>query len=253
MSDRFSFPEGTLIWTEDGYKPIEEIAVGDLVWSRDENNPYGPNVLKPVTELFKRTTLDMSVLTVKVEEPAADLLLLSSAANDNDTSTASSTKEVRLTPEHPVYVMNRLGEELGWVMAGDLVSGDLIADIDGGQLIKIVNNTLTQTEETVYNFEVEEAHSYFADELGLWVHNPALTELGGGNLLNSSSLTPPKVGKFVTIPGPKPTGSIVGASTKCPTVRPSRRERRVDGTANLIDNIREFADDLADLANALGG
>ena len=93
--------------------------------------------------------------------------------DSNDTSTASSTKEVRLTPEHPVYVMNRLGEELGWIMAGDLVSGDLIADIDGGQLIKIVNNTLTQTEETVYNFEVEEAHSYFADELGLWVHNPS--------------------------------------------------------------------------------
>ena len=121
----------------------------------------------------------MSVLTVKVEEPAADLLLLSSAANDNDTSTASSTKEVRLTPEHPVYVMNRLGEELGWIIAGDLVSGDLIADIDGGQLVKIVNNTLTQTEETVYNFEVEEAHSYFADELGLWVHNPSSSSLLG--------------------------------------------------------------------------
>ena len=192
------------------------------------------------------------MLTVRVDEPEADLLLLTSAANDNGPQT-SATKEVRLTPEHPVYLADRNGEELGWIIAGDLVSGDLIADIDGGQLVKIVNNTLTQTEETVYNFEVEEAHSYFADELGLWVHNPALTELGGGNLLNSSSLTPPKVGKFVTIPGPKPTGSIVGASTKCPTVRPSRRERRVDGTANLIDNIREFADDLADLANALGG
>ena len=120
----------------------------------------------------------MSVLTVRVDEPEADLLLLTSAANDNGPQT-SATKEVRLTPEHPVYLADRNGEELGWIIAGDLVSGDLIADIDGGQLVKIVNNTLTQTEETVYNFEVEEAHSYFADELGLWVHNPSSSSLLG--------------------------------------------------------------------------
>ena len=56
-------------------------------------------------------------------------------------------------------------------MATNLVAGDLIADIDGGAAVKVVTNALTQTSETVYNFEVEGAHSYFADELGLWVHN----------------------------------------------------------------------------------
>ena len=56
-------------------------------------------------------------------------------------------------------------------MATNLVAGDLIADIDGGAAVKVVANALTQTSETVYNFEVEGAHSYFVDELGLWVHN----------------------------------------------------------------------------------
>ena len=56
-------------------------------------------------------------------------------------------------------------------MATNLVAGDLIADIDGGAADKVVANALTQTSEKVYNFEVEGNHNYFADELGLWVHN----------------------------------------------------------------------------------
>ena len=55
--------------------------------------------------------------------------------------------------------------------AGQLVSDDLIADIDGGEAVKVVANALTQTSEIVYNFEVAGNHNYFADELGLWVHN----------------------------------------------------------------------------------
>lgn len=75
---------------------------------------------------------------------------------------------------------DRGGEDLGWIMAGELVSGDLLADIDGGQFVKVVSNALTETQETVYNFEVDSAHSYFVDELGLWAHNA-----GFGNNLSS--------------------------------------------------------------------
>ncbi len=140
------------------------------MWSRDELT--GGNVLNPVTALHRRTTAEMSVLSLLVEDEAGPLLLAAAgAANDN---APRVTHEVRLTPEHPVYVAGRNGEALGWVMAGELVPGDLIADIDGGALVKVVSNTLTETSETVYNFEVENAHSYFADELGLWAHNARL-------------------------------------------------------------------------------
>ena len=103
-----SFPIGTLIWTEDGFKPIEQIEVDDLVWSRDENDPDGSNVLNPVTETFNRITSDMNVLTLKTNtiDGVNGLTLVSNES-------VGQTHEVRLTPEHPVYVINRYGEEIG--------------------------------------------------------------------------------------------------------------------------------------------
>ncbi len=125
------------------------------MWSRDELT--GGNVLNPVTALHRRTTAEMSVLSLLVEDEAGPLLLAAAgAANDK---APRATHEVRLTPEHPVYVAGRNGEALGWIMAGELVPGDEIADIDGGALVKVVDNALTETEEIVYNFEVESAHS----------------------------------------------------------------------------------------------
>ena len=108
----------------------------------------------------------MNVLTLKTNtiDGVNGLTLVSSES-------VGQTHEVRLTPEHPVYVINRYGEEIGWTMATNLVAGDLIADIDGGAAVKVVANALTQTSEKVYNFEVEGNHNYFADVLGLWVHN----------------------------------------------------------------------------------
>ena len=112
---------------------------------------------------------------------------------------------------------DRGGEELGWVMAGELVSGDLLADIDGGAFVKVVSNALTETQETVYNFEVDSAHSYFVDELGLWAHNALLFPQGSGsNLLNSTSLTPPRVGKFMFVSGgPRVFGTLIGKADPC--------------------------------------
>ena len=86
-------------------------------------------------------------------------------------------------------------------------------------MVKIVSNVLTQTSETVYNFEVENAHSYFADELGLWVHNPSLK----GSLLGSTSpsalakgLAKPR-SRIIGLPSPaRPSGSFVGVASPCP-------------------------------------
>ena len=91
----------------------------------------------------------------------------------------SRLKGAGQTPEHPVYVAERNGEDIGWVLAGDLLPGDIVSDIDGGPALKVVSNRLEKTGETVYNFEVAGTHSYFADELGLWVHNPKIVDSGG--------------------------------------------------------------------------
>ena len=59
-------------------------------------------------------------------------------------------------------MIERGGLILGWVTAGELASGDMIADIDGGEAVKVVSNQLTSVSQTVYNFEVAGNHNYFA-------------------------------------------------------------------------------------------
>ena len=69
----------------------------------------------------------MNTLTPKVDTSSHEPVLQLAAANDDHI-----LQQVRLTPEHPVYMIDRLGAEIGWLTAGQLVSGDLIADIGGG-------------------------------------------------------------------------------------------------------------------------
>ena len=146
----FSFPKGTLIWTEDGLLEIENIDVDQMVWSRDETT--GENVLRPVTETFNRIAREMNTLTLQSEGGA-------------------NKHSVKLTPEHPVFVSDRAGDTLGWTRAGDIKAGDQIADKNGEAALTVLSNAFDIVDEIVYNFEVEEHHNYFADELGLLVHN----------------------------------------------------------------------------------
>jgi hypothetical protein len=59
-----------------------------------------------------------------------------------------------------------------WTQAKDLKSGDLTFTADG-KLLAISSIEVDDREETVYNFEVEEYHTYFVGEVGVWVHNDA--------------------------------------------------------------------------------
>ena len=47
------FVAGTLVYTDKGLVPIDQIKVGDRVLSRDENNPDGENAYKRVLSTFK--------------------------------------------------------------------------------------------------------------------------------------------------------------------------------------------------------
>ena len=48
------FAAGTKLWTPQGYRVIEEIGVGDSVYSRDEWNPAASVEAKVVEEVFQR-------------------------------------------------------------------------------------------------------------------------------------------------------------------------------------------------------
>lgn len=61
-------------------------------------------------------------------------------------------------------------ENTTWVEAKDLHPGDVALGADGKELV-ITDITIEEREETVYNFEVDEYHTYFVGEVGVWVHN----------------------------------------------------------------------------------
>jgi hypothetical protein len=76
-----------------------------------------------------------------------------------------STETFKVTGEHPFWVKAR-----GWVEAADLKPGDEIFTSNGGWL-RVASGTWLSQRQTVYNFEVEDFHTYFVGEAGAWVHN----------------------------------------------------------------------------------
>jgi hypothetical protein len=75
------------------------------------------------------------------------------------------TDKLEPTAEHPFWVRDR-----GWVKAGQLRSGDEVPQLGGGWL-RIARVATSEKRETVYNFEVEDFHTYFVGDLAAWVHN----------------------------------------------------------------------------------
>jgi hypothetical protein len=61
-------------------------------------------------------------------------------------------------------------ENSEWTEARDLKKGDQVYSADGSPLV-VESVIIEQREETVYNFEVEDFHTYFVGEDGVWVHN----------------------------------------------------------------------------------
>ena len=99
-----------------------------------------------------------------------------------------SGEEIITTVDHPFYVQGR-----GFIEAGKLLVGDkLISAIDEDLLIE--NYNIEETEElvSVYNFQVEDFHTYFVGDCAVWVHN---TECIGANGTQISSETVWKNGK----------------------------------------------------------
>ncbi len=76
-------------------------------------------------------------------------------------------EEIVTTVDHPFYVKNQ-----GFIKTGELIVGDELLDVNGNVLL-VENFDVELTEEptTVYNFQVEDFHTYHVGENGVWVHN----------------------------------------------------------------------------------
>lgn len=131
-------PEGSVIATKEGTKPIEQINLGDLVLAKDTDT--GEIGYKPVIKLYNRD-------------------------NDELYSIGIAGQTIQTTANHPFWVQ---GE--GWVKAENLAIGDSL-ETKTGSVLKVESMSQLTNASKVYNFEVEDYHSYYISELGLLTHN----------------------------------------------------------------------------------
>ena len=136
------FVAGTPVWTPSGERPIENIAEGDIVFSRDEASA----AIKPrrVLRTFTRRALGLVAVTI-------------ASAQKSDT--------LRVTAEHRFWTGDR-----GWAEAATLAKGESLVDL-AGDVVRVASVVALAEEAVVYNFEVEETHTYFVGHTATWVHN----------------------------------------------------------------------------------
>ena len=76
-------------------------------------------------------------------------------------------EEIVATPLHPFYVI-----EKGWIGAVDLRAGDILVLQNGEYVIvELVQHEILEAPIAVYNFEVEDFHTYYVGESLVLVHN----------------------------------------------------------------------------------
>ena len=74
---------------------------------------------------------------------------------------------VTTTPTHPFYQPQK-----GWIDAIDLRAGDILVRSNGEYVVvEAIEHELLESPITVYNFEVEDFHTYHVGSASVLVHN----------------------------------------------------------------------------------
>lgn len=130
------FPAGTLVDTADGLKAIEDLKVGDRIWSYNENTG---------------------------EVGLQEILRTLSRESDHTVELYTEQEKIETTSEHPFKT------DAGWKEAAELRKGDVIKGKD--EDIEIKDVRFSYKPKKVYNFEVSNWHTYFVGALAWLVHN----------------------------------------------------------------------------------
>ena len=140
FENHYCFVAGTKVKTENGYKNIEDIKIGEKVYSYNlENNELE---LKKVINTIESSTIDTYKMTI-------------------------GDKTVEMSPRHQIYIIDK-----GWTRAYDVKSGDMMLSING-EKIKITNIEYKKYDEPIktYNLTVEGNSNYFVTDIQVLVHN----------------------------------------------------------------------------------
>ena len=215
------FVAGTLVHTKDGLKPIEQIEVGDWVLSKSESGE-GEQAYKRVLNTFSFEDKDVWSIDYATTDTIGTSIVTGNHpfwVKDLGWTRAdhlSCGSEVQLASGVWCQVFSISGllrtdkEDIAWIRGG---YGEASSHDDFGRLIDLRNQAVAidydvknQVEfcevnksqsvqlykTSVYNFEVEDFHTYYIGELGVWVHNTDCAEPGLAGTLK----------KFEVVPGP---------------------------------------------------
>jgi hypothetical protein len=209
------FPAGTPVWTEQGLKRIEEIRVGDFVLSQPEAG--GEQAYKRVVKTFvheDKTLRSICYVTPEGDEyvvAATDnhpfWVVEEELGYDEDDEEITRTTVLGWTAAENLRIFDHLvrlkdgslarvvKNELvyrdnitgyGWVAAYEdapagclknYVTGEIIANNVLGDR-SIATGDCPRLKVRVYNFEVEDFHTYYVAGGGVWVHNTNCAENG---------------------------------------------------------------------------
>ena len=144
LTSKACFVAGTLVSAECGMVPIEQIRANQLVWAEDPET--GERALKPVVRTFVNEKDELVHVHVNGET-------------------------ITCTTEHPFYVHGK-----GWVAAQKLKAGDKVELQNGGYAyVDAVEHEKLAVPIQVFNFEVDEFHTYYVGSTCVLVHNMCTT------------------------------------------------------------------------------
>ena len=138
----YCFVAGTKVKTESGFKNIEDVKVGEKVYSYNlETNELE---LKKVLGTITSTTKDTYTLTI-------------------------GNKKVEMSPKHQIYIVDK-----GWTRAYDVKKGDKMLSSNKEVIeIKDIKYKVYDTPIKTYNLTIEGNSNYFVTDIQVLVHNAA--------------------------------------------------------------------------------
>ena len=198
------FTAGTRIHTEKGFKAIETIKPGDRVWS--ENPETNSKALKKVKKIFVREKDSLIRLAINGEV-------------------------IETTDEHPFYVEGR-----GFTAAKELKAGDEVR-LEDGTAARIESSETRQLDRPVkvYNFEVEDYHTYYVSEQKVLVHNTCMeTVKNTPRLVKTSYKKANYVGKVKSKNGESPDDFSLPNAGRRGAFREAKRASGLPVSSNPI-------------------
>ena len=166
------FVAGTPVWTEEGMKNIEDVQIGDMVLSRDEET--GETGFKPVIETIAKETGTLVEITLVggevIQATPEHPFRVVKMPVEGTVATNQSDERVMGT----LAAQEQAGQDKDgqWLKASGLTQDAHLLTAEGEILaVEAVGVVEKASPVSVYNITVADWHTYHVGNAGLWVHN----------------------------------------------------------------------------------